>query len=68
LTNVKLLFTFCRDAHCFSDIYAKIHTVEMDGGQPVHALRVTYMNPADKDLLRQWLGTVGGTADEAAPS
>ena len=68
LTNVKLLFTFCRDAHCFSDIYAKIHSVEMDGGQPVHALHVTYMNPADKNLLRQWLGTVGGTVEDTAPS
>jgi len=60
LTNVKLLFSFCREAHCFSDIYAKVLGVEQNGGRLLHRLGVTYMDPRDKALLSGWIET---TAD-----
>ncbi len=68
LTNVKLLFTFCRDAHCFSDIYAKIRSVEMQDGQLLHHLNVTYMDQADKAILNQWLETDGAASGDPRPS
>lgn len=56
LTNVKLQFTFCRDAHCFSDIYAKvIEVADADRLQPVYRLRVTYMDQQDRALLADWI-------------
>ena len=59
LTNVKLQFTFCRDAHCFSDIYAKVIDVveAADDGQswPVYRLHVTYMDQQDRALLTDWI-------------
>ena len=57
LTNIKLLFTFCEDAHCFSDIYAKViepkkhHT---DSGQ---RLQITYMDQQDREMLDRWVQT-----------
>jgi class 3 adenylate cyclase len=56
LTNVKLQFTFCRDAHCFSDIYAKVIDVS-DAGRPrpVYRLHVTYMDQQDRALLSDWI-------------
>ena len=59
LTNVKLLFTFCRKAHCFSDIYAKVSAIDDNRGQPLHHLGVTYMDLADKALLNQWIEVSG---------
>ncbi|MFO7715024.1 adenylate/guanylate cyclase domain-containing protein [Desulfosarcina sp.] len=55
LTNVKLLFTFCQDAHCFSDIYAKVVDVENSGHPPVYRLHVTYMDQQDRELLTRWM-------------
>ncbi|HSO18354.1 MAG TPA: adenylate/guanylate cyclase domain-containing protein, partial [Desulfosarcina sp.] len=55
LTNVKLLFTFCQDAHCFSDVYAKVVNVEKDGHNPAYRLHVTYMDQQDKDQLDRWI-------------
>jgi adenylate cyclase len=59
LTNVKLLFTFCQDAHCFSDVYAKVVGVEHNVQPPVCRLHVTYMDQADRTLLDRWIGAVG---------
>lgn len=55
LTNVKLLFTFCQDAHCFADVYAKVVNVQHDGQRPAYRLHVTYMDQQDKALLERWL-------------
>ncbi len=55
LTNVKLLFTFCEEAHCFSDVYAKVVNVEHDGHRPAYRLHVTYMDHQDKALLDRWV-------------
>ncbi|BBO72054.1 hypothetical protein DSCA_59840 [Desulfosarcina alkanivorans] len=58
LTNVKLLFTFCQEAHCFSDIYAKVVEVDNDLRPPVCRLHVTYMDQADRALLDRWIRAV----------
>ena len=55
LTNVKLLFTFCQEAHCFSDIYAKVVDVDNTYQPPVYRLHVTYMDQADRALLNRWI-------------
>lgn len=55
LTNVKLLFTFCQEAHCFSDIYAKVTAVSTSGRSPIVRLHVTYMDQADRELLSRWI-------------
>ena len=55
LTNVKLLITVCREAHCFSDIYAKVSTIEDSREQPLHRLEITYMDQADKAVLSRWI-------------
>jgi len=54
LTNVKLLFTFCHEAHCFSDIYAKVMEVSETGQSPIFRLHVTYMEQSDRELLNRW--------------
>jgi len=54
LTNVKLLFTFCQQAHCFSDVYAKVTEVQKNSRPPVFCLHVTYMDQADRELLSRW--------------
>lgn len=55
LTNVKLLFTFCQEAHCFSDIYAKVVDVDNTSQPPVYQLHVTYMDQEDRALLNRWI-------------
>jgi hypothetical protein len=58
LTNVKLLFTFCQEAHCFSAIYAKVIGVEHSGHPTVYRLHITYMDQQDKALLNRWIQPV----------
>lgn len=55
LTNVKLLFTFCQEAHCFSDIYAKVVDVDNTSKPPVYQLHVTYMDQEDRAVLNRWI-------------
>jgi hypothetical protein len=55
LTNVKLLFTFCQEAHCFSAIYAKVIGAESSGHPSVYRLHITYMDQQDKALLNRWI-------------
>jgi len=55
LTNVKLLFTFCQEAHCFSDMYAKVVDVNTDPPPAVYRLHVTYMDQHDRDVLDRWI-------------
>ena len=57
LTDVKLLFEFCREAHCFSDIYAKVLSVENSAAGFLHHLGITYMDQRDKALLGGWMET-----------
>jgi adenylate cyclase len=58
LTNVKLLFTFCHEAHCFSDVYAKVVEVDNNAQPPVCRLHLTYMDQADRALLDRWVRAV----------
>ena len=56
MTDIKLIFDFCAEAHCFEDIYAKIMSVEKDGRKSaVHHLRITSMNQKDREILRTWI-------------
>lgn len=55
LTNVKLLFTFCQEAHCFSDIYAKVVAVDSTHRPSLHRLHVTYMDQKDRALISRWI-------------
>ncbi len=55
LTNVKLLFTFCQEAHCFSDVYAKVIGMENNRQPPVYRLHITYMDQQDRALLDRWI-------------
>ena len=55
LTNVKLLFRFCQEAHCFSDIYAKVVGPERGVRPTAYRLHVTYMDQQDRALLDHWI-------------
>jgi class 3 adenylate cyclase len=55
LTDVKLLFDFCLDAHCFDDIYAKVASVKENKGKVVNYFTITSISQTDKDLLRTWI-------------
>jgi len=55
LTDIKLTFDFCLDAHCFEDIYAKVISVEENQGRLVHKLQVTSIDPKDRNILDKWI-------------
>lgn len=55
MTDVKLLFTFCEAAHCFSAIYAKVVGDEGEDRGSLVRLHVTYMDQEDRVLLDQWI-------------
>ncbi len=55
LTDVKLKFDFCQEAHCFGDIYAKVMEIEKNGEKHVVRLRITAIQPSDKVLLKRWM-------------
>jgi class 3 adenylate cyclase len=58
LTNIKLMFDFCVDAHCFDDIYAKVVSVDEHKGKTVNNLRITSINQKDRDILNKWMEEV----------
>ena len=64
LTNVKLLFTVCRETHCFSDIYAKVSAIDDNRQQPLHRLDITYMEQADKIFLNRWINVSSSYGEE----
>ncbi|MFO7911351.1 MAG: hypothetical protein R6V15_04240, partial [Desulfotignum sp.] len=55
LTDVRLNFDFCLEAHCFGDIYAKCTAVEMVHGSYHCALHVTAMEEKDRAVIRKWM-------------
>jgi class 3 adenylate cyclase len=56
MTDLKLAFNFCVDAHCFSDIYAKVVEVETDEkGKAFYTLSITAIEPADREILGKWI-------------
>ncbi|MDT8379601.1 MAG: adenylate/guanylate cyclase domain-containing protein [Desulfotignum sp.] len=55
LTDVKLNFDFCLEAHCFEDIYAKcIHTEPGRGGHHSQ-MHITAMADGDRERIREWM-------------
>jgi adenylate cyclase len=58
LTDVKLSILFCKDAHCFSDIYAKVIEAKEMASSHRLKLHVTYMEQADRALLDRWIRSV----------
>lgn len=54
--SVKLQFVFCSAAHCFSDIYAKVISVDGEGVAGGHRLelRITAITPEDRTILDRW--------------
>ncbi len=58
LTNIKLMFDFCVEAHCFSDIYAKVISRETRNDRIIHQMRITSIRKEDRDILNQWMEQV----------
>ncbi len=55
LTDVKLNFDFCLEAHCFEDIYAKcIHAEPARDGYHSR-LHITAMADGDRERIREWM-------------
>ena len=54
LTDIKLIFDFCMDAHCFDDIYAKVLSAEEHNDKMVTRFRITSINQKDRDILKKW--------------
>jgi hypothetical protein len=56
MTDVKLTFDFCAEAHCFHHVYAKVLPAEKDdAGAVTNRLRITSMNQKDRGILRRWI-------------
>ncbi len=53
-SDVKLQLNFCTEAHCFDAVYAKVVSIETQGRFTVHHLRITSIDPKDRELLMQW--------------
>lgn len=55
LTDMKLNFDFCLEAHCFDDIYAKcLHTQPIRDGHH-STLHITFMADGDRERIREWM-------------
>lgn len=54
-TNVKIQLNFCTLAHCFEAIYAKVIESEQNGDHVVHRVRITSMDPKDRNTLQDWI-------------
>jgi class 3 adenylate cyclase len=56
MTDIKLIFDFCAEAHCFDDVYAKVlPSAKDDAGAATNHLRITSMNPKDREILKRWI-------------
>jgi len=55
LSDIKLIFDFCMDAHCFDDIYAKVLSAEEQHDKIVTRFRITSINQKDRDILKRWI-------------
>jgi len=58
LSNVKLKFDFCTDAHCFDEIYAKVTTAEGSAKKDVSRFKITSIHPEDREVLKKWISAV----------
>ncbi len=55
LSEVKIGFEFCVDAHCFADIYAKVIKAEPAKDGAVYHFRISAIDPADRRILQRWI-------------
>jgi hypothetical protein len=55
LTDVKLNFDFCLEAHCFDDIYAKCIDTEPVRDGHHSRLHITAMADGDRERIREWM-------------
>jgi adenylate cyclase len=55
LTDIKLRFDFCMEAHCFDDIYGKILPPTDHDDHSRSQLRITSIKPVDRDILKKWM-------------
>ncbi|MEN8245203.1 MAG: adenylate/guanylate cyclase domain-containing protein [Thermodesulfobacteriota bacterium] len=55
LTDVKLIFNFCADVHCFDQIYAKVTASEKREQDTVNRFAITSINPEDRAVLQKWM-------------
>ena len=57
LTDIKLKFDFCVDAHCFEEIYAKVLAVDPgeERQKGLNRLRITSITQKDRDQLNKWI-------------
>lgn len=57
MTDIKLIFDFCVEAHCFEEIYAKVLSVESckEKEKSLNHLRITSITQKDRDLLNKWI-------------
>lgn len=55
LTDIKLKFDFCVEAHCFDDIYAKSISTQTEQNQACTRFSITAMDGKDKNILRKWM-------------
>lgn len=56
MTDIKLIFDFCVEAHCFDDVYAKVLPAEeYEQKSSIHRLGITSMNQKDREVLKKWI-------------
>ena len=58
LTDIKLMFDFCVEAHCFDDIYTKVLPFQDQKGKTINRLRITSISQKDRDILKKWISEV----------
>jgi len=55
LNDIKLIFDFCVEAHCFDDIYAKVLPFQNQQDKTLSRLKITSINQKDRDVLSKWI-------------
>ncbi|MEJ2365621.1 MAG: hypothetical protein P8017_13265, partial [Deltaproteobacteria bacterium] len=66
--DIKLIFDFCVEAHCFEDIYAKVLSVDEKDGIPVHQLQITSSQMARVRWVKfTWPHLEGPAAQQITP-
>ena len=58
LTDIKLIFDFCVEAHCFEDIYAKVLPFDNQKDNTYSRLKITSINQKDKEVLNKWISNM----------
>jgi class 3 adenylate cyclase len=56
--NIKFIFDFCIEAHCFDPVYAKIAFLEPDPAGVVYGVQITSISRKDEEILLRWMKDV----------